>query len=173
MVFITFFKLKQDKWYIYKSDEYINLSTFNINISEFTIKYNPIELEDIIYPDECDKYDVDKYVKKYMDIYGIDNVRGGTYNKLELTTEEKQFIQKELWTVTDIIPDVALPAQLEEELLIDTNDTNKLKFIKHYENKLLEINTQLKEFKGNNKREPYLNNEKTDIEFRLFMLKNI
>ena len=122
MFFITIFKLEQDKWYIYKSDEYINLSKFNINISEFTIKYNPIELEDIIYPDECDKYDVDKYVKKYMDIYGIDNVRGGTYNKLELTSEEKHFIQKELCSVNEIMNNVGQSVQLEEDNSLNTEN---------------------------------------------------
>jgi hypothetical protein len=121
MVFITVFKLEQDKWYIHKSEEYTNLSKFNINTSEFTTKYKPI-YQYHIYPDECDKYDIDKYVKKYMDTYGIDNVRGGTYNILELTPEEKYFIQKELWSANDIIPDISLLTRLEEELLNEFDD---------------------------------------------------
>ena len=120
MIFIIIFKLEQEKWYIHKSDKYINISKFNINTSEFTTKYKPIDLEDIIYPDECDKYDIDKYVKKYMDIYGIDNVRGGTYNKLELTSEEKHFIQKELWNINDIMNNEGQSVQLEEENSLNT-----------------------------------------------------
>lgn len=120
MIFIIIFKLEQEKWYIHKSDKYTNVSQFNINTSEFTTKYKPIDLEDIIYPDECDKYDIDKYVKKYMDIYGIDNVRGGTYNKLELTSEEKHFIQKELWNINDIMNNKGQLVQLEEENSLNT-----------------------------------------------------
>lgn len=35
----------------------------------------------------CDKYDVDKYTKKYMEAYGIENVRGGTYYSVKLSDE--------------------------------------------------------------------------------------
>ena len=29
---------------------------------------------------DCDKYDEDKYTRKYMDDYGLDNVRGGSFS---------------------------------------------------------------------------------------------
>ena len=87
-------QLNTDKYYVGKTDS----SKFRIDThfdsggSEFTKKYPLQEIYQII--PECDKYDEDKYVKKYMDKYGIENVRGGTYSRLELTNEEKQFIQK-------------------------------------------------------------------------------
>ena len=46
-------------------------------------------------------YDEDKYVKKYMNLYGIDNVRGGSYSNNTLTKYEKIFIKKELDTAND------------------------------------------------------------------------
>ena len=41
-------------------------------------------------------YEVDYFVKKFMKYYGIENVRGGSYSKLELTTEENNVLNKEL-----------------------------------------------------------------------------
>ena len=102
MVFIYVLQLKENKWYIGKTET----SKFRIDThfdsagSEFTKKYPPQEIYQII--PECDKYDEDKYVKKYMDKYGIDNVRGGTYCRLELTNNEKEVIQKELWGANDL-----------------------------------------------------------------------
>jgi len=102
MVFIYVLQLKENKWYIGKTET----SKFRIDThfdsagSEFTKKYPPQEIYQII--PECDKYDEDKYVKKYMDKYGIDNVRGGTYCRLELTSNEKEVIQKELCGANDL-----------------------------------------------------------------------
>jgi hypothetical protein len=102
MVFIYVLQCEDNKYYVGKTDtNKFRIDThFDSNGSEFTKKYKPIEIYQII--PECDKYDEDKYVKKYMDKYGIDNVRGGTYSRIELTTEEKNFIQKELWGANDL-----------------------------------------------------------------------
>ena len=102
MVFIYVLQCEEDKYYIGKTDtNKFRIDThFDSNGSEFTKKYKPIDIYQII--PECDKYDEDKYVKKYMDKYGINNVRGGTYSRIELTTEEKNFIQKELWGANDL-----------------------------------------------------------------------
>jgi len=94
MVYIYVLKLKDNKWYICKTDNNNVTIENNCFDNEFTKKYPPENIYQII--PECDKYDEDKYVKKYMDKYGINNVRGGCYNKL-LTEKEQQFIQKELW----------------------------------------------------------------------------
>jgi len=45
--------------------------------SEWTVTYPPISV--LIMITDCDEYDEDKYVRKYMDQYGIDNVRGGSF----------------------------------------------------------------------------------------------
>ena len=102
MVFIYVLQLDQKKWYIGKTENSkFRIDThFDCKGSSFTTKYPPKEIYQII--PECDKYDEDKYVKKYMDKYGIDNVRGGSYSRLELTEEEKKSIQKELWGTNDL-----------------------------------------------------------------------
>ena len=102
MVFIYVLQCEEDKYYVGKTDtNKFRIDThFDSNGSEFTKKYKPTDIYQII--PECDKYDEDKYVKKYMDKYGIDNVRGGTYSRIELTTEEKKYLQKELWGANDL-----------------------------------------------------------------------
>lgn len=102
MIFIYVLRLKEKKWYIGKTEtSKFRIDThFDSAFSEFTKKYPPQEIYQII--PECDKYDEDKYVKKYMDKYGIDNVRGGTYTRLELTSNEREIIQRELYSANNL-----------------------------------------------------------------------
>jgi hypothetical protein len=46
-----------------------------------------------IIPD-CDDYDEDKYTRKYMDKYGIDNVRGGSFCEVILGESTIQLLEK-------------------------------------------------------------------------------
>ncbi len=84
MVCIYVLKLESNKYYIGKtSNPSFRLeSHFNEKGSAWTRKYKPIKLEALI--PECDDYDEDKYTKKYMDKYGINNVRGGSFVTMEL-----------------------------------------------------------------------------------------
>ena len=152
MVFIYVLQLKENKWYIGKTEtsEFRIDTHFDSGGSEFTKKYPPQEIYQII--PECDKYNEDRYVKKYMDKYGIDNVRGGTYSRLKLTNEEKQFIQKELWGANDLcfqcggkhfVKDCPNNKQVEElnKKLNEESikDDERLKWIEYYENQLFEL----------------------------------
>ena len=84
MVFIYTLKLIQGKYYVGKTNNpsFRLDNHFNSNGSAWTIKYKPIELLELI--PNCDDYDEDKYTRKYMDTYGIDNVRGGSFVSIEL-----------------------------------------------------------------------------------------
>ena len=84
MVYIYVLKLENNKYYVGKTSNpsFRMESHFNENGSAWTRKYKPIKLEALI-PD-CDDYDEDKYTKKYMDKYGINNVRGGSFVSIEL-----------------------------------------------------------------------------------------
>lgn len=84
MVFIYALKLIQDKYYIGKTTNpsFRLENHFSSNGSAWTMKYNPIELLELI--PNCDDYDEDKYTRKYMDKYGIENVRGGSFVSIEL-----------------------------------------------------------------------------------------
>ena len=84
MVYIYVLKLENNKYYVGKTtNPSFRLEThFNENVSVWTKQYKPIKLEELI-PD-CDYYDEDKYTRKYMDKYGIENVRGGSFVSIGL-----------------------------------------------------------------------------------------
>jgi len=92
MVYIYILALEQGKYYIGKTMN----PTFRVedhfqgNGSVWTKKYKPIKVVELI-PD-CDDYDEDKYTKKYMDKYGIENVRGGSYSTIQLSEPTKNHL---------------------------------------------------------------------------------
>jgi hypothetical protein len=87
MVFIYILLLENNKYYIGKTNnpEFRIENHFSSNGSSWTKIHNPIKVIELI-PD-CDDYDEDKYTKIYMDKYGIQNVRGGSFVKVNLDKE--------------------------------------------------------------------------------------
>ena len=100
---LTIYVLKQqsDKYYIGKSKrlEVRIRAHFEGQGCAWTQKYPPISVVEKI--ENCDPYDEDKITKKYMGMYGIDNVRGGSYSKICLTDMTKKQLQKEIWGAND------------------------------------------------------------------------
>lgn len=95
-VYIYVLKLKDNKYYVGRTNNpKMRLdSHYNANGSEWTKKYPPVKKLRTF--KAKDLYDEDKYTKYYMSIYGIDNVRGGTYSRLFISNEERNFILKEM-----------------------------------------------------------------------------
>ena len=93
MVYIYILKLKQGKYYVGKTSNpnFRIESHFNSEGAEWTKMYKPEKLLEII---DGDDYDEDKYTKMYMDKYGIDNVRGGSYTSIILDKETKNHLVK-------------------------------------------------------------------------------
>ena len=79
MVFIYALQLERGKYYVGKTNNpFFRLENhFNSNGSEWTRKYKPLRVIELI-PD-CDDYDEDKITRQYMDKHGIHNVRGGSF----------------------------------------------------------------------------------------------
>jgi hypothetical protein len=94
MVYIYALQLKQGKYYIGKTlnPNFRIERHFNSEGAEWTKTYNPVKILEII--PNCDDYDEDKYTKIYMDKYGIDNVRGGSYTSIKLDKETKKHLEK-------------------------------------------------------------------------------
>jgi predicted GIY-YIG superfamily endonuclease len=88
-------RLASDKWYVGKShDVMARVEAHKAGAgSAWTAKYPPLEIEEITPGDD---FDEDKITKKYMAKYGIDNVRGGSYVTIELTTVQKIHLQHEI-----------------------------------------------------------------------------
>lgn len=65
---------------------------FNNNGSYWTSKYKPIKVIKVM--NNCSVFDEDKYTLQLMSMYGIDNVRGGSFTKLVLPENEIEVITK-------------------------------------------------------------------------------
>jgi len=94
MVYIYVLQLEKGKYYIgkTKNPQFRLESHFNLEGSEWTKLYKPIKILELI--SNCDDYDEDKYTRIYMDKYGIDNVRGGSFITIELDKSTKDQLEK-------------------------------------------------------------------------------
>ena len=101
-LYIYVLKCKQQKYYVGKThnpDIRINQHIKGKG-SSWTKKYEPIEVVEIIA--DCDGLDEDKYTKRYMYKHGIDNVRGGSYCRVELDIIDKLSLLKEKRTLNNL-----------------------------------------------------------------------
>lgn len=100
MVFIYALALKNNKYYIGKTNNpnFRLEQHFDSNGSVWTKKYQPLKLLEI---KSGDDFDEDKYTLKYMEKYGINNVRGGSFCEIKLSEENKITIQKMISGTTD------------------------------------------------------------------------
>ncbi len=74
---INVFLCENGRYYIRKT------CSLHVDDNEWTRKYKPIKIVEQIH--NADELDEDNYTKKYMRMYGIENVRGGTYYQIELS----------------------------------------------------------------------------------------
>ena len=101
MVFIYILELENKKYYIGKTinPNFRLEQHFTSSGSQYTKKYKPIKVLEII--PNCDNFDEDKYTLKYMEKYGINNVRGGTFCELKLNKDNLNTIKKMINGSTD------------------------------------------------------------------------
>ncbi len=100
-IYIYALRLENDKYYIGKTTnpEFRINDHLNSNGSSWTNKYKPIEVMELYY--NCDKFDEDKYTLIYMNQYGIDNVRGGSFTTLHFDKITKKILQKMINTANN------------------------------------------------------------------------
>lgn len=98
--YITMFKTSDYTFSNFDSGDNEEFEEESINLvkkNEFTYKYPITTLIELIQTNEL--LDVDKITKKYMIKYNIQNVRGGTYNKIILTDWQLKSLNNEFETI--------------------------------------------------------------------------
>jgi cellular nucleic acid-binding protein len=90
-------RLSSGKFYVGKTDNVDRRFQQHVSGSgpSWTRKYKPIAIEKTIR--NASPFEEDKETKEYMNKYGIDNVRGGTYVTEILDDFQRQALTEELW----------------------------------------------------------------------------
>ena len=99
MTTIYVLECEEGKFYVGRTDRNVSLRIdehFSSSGSEWTKKYKPIRVIKTI--KDADLLDEDKYTKIYMQKYGIDNVRGGSYTTLILPSYKVKCLHDEIAT---------------------------------------------------------------------------
>jgi hypothetical protein len=94
MVHIYILELVHGKYYVGKTNNpgFRIEQHFHSGGSVWTRKYSPVRVLELI--NDCDDYDEDKYTRIYMDKYGIENVRGGSFCEEVLDEATVKMLEK-------------------------------------------------------------------------------
>ncbi|MDD9878862.1 MAG: GIY-YIG nuclease family protein [Magnetovibrio sp.] len=122
MVYIYVLQLVNNKYYIGKTNNprFRLKNHFTSNGSAWTKKYKPLKVLEV--KSGCDTYDEDKYTLKYMEKYGIDNVRGGSFCRINLTKENRSTIQKMIKGASDRCYKCGEEGHYANECLFDSDE---------------------------------------------------
>lgn len=105
MCVVYVLKLEDEKYYVGQSEN----ASLRIDVyfgdddskkNPWTVKYKPISIIEVI--PECDEYEGDKYVLRYMKTYGVDNVRGCTFNQVVLPASSLLLIDRMIKDIKEI-----------------------------------------------------------------------
>ncbi len=101
MVYIYILLLENNKYYIGKTNNPQRrlLEHSNSEGASWTKIYKPIKILNVI--SDCSNFDEDRYTLEYMSLYGIDNVRGGSFCTVFLSIDVKMTIQRMIYSSLD------------------------------------------------------------------------
>jgi predicted GIY-YIG superfamily endonuclease len=147
---IYILELEDNKYYVGKTANVVQCWKDHIagNNSYWTSQHKPISIIKVIEDCGDDKvFNEDKYVKEYMLLYGIDNVRGGSYNQYKLNYSIVSDLEKELKTSNDI-KDFLKNINIDDYIKVfkevsEIELNNEILFLKNKYNALKEINGKI------------------------------
>ncbi len=96
--------LEKNKFYVGEADDNNDFYRILLNHTQgrgsiWTRKYRVLGVFRKINRCECNS---DKYVKQYMNKFGIANVRGGSYDTIILNDDQKKILMRELRNMNDL-----------------------------------------------------------------------
>lgn len=106
--------LEEAKWYIGKTGKDV-ITRFNEHLKgqcPWTEKYRPLRIAYTF--ENQDAYDEDTWVKRCMQQYGIENVRGGSYANLVLSDAQVAAIKNELRSAADLCYNCEKPGHFQK-----------------------------------------------------------
>lgn len=123
-MFIYILKLIENKYYIGKTISIPKRFESHIfgNGSKWTEKYKPVEM--INYFEQISVFDEDNTTLVYMEKYGIENVRGGSFSKFVLSCTEIQTIKNMINTKNNTCFHCSLPGHFINKCPTFFNNTS-------------------------------------------------
>lgn len=99
---IYILRCEDEKYYVGRTENLGNRikEHFEGYGSSWTKLYKPLGVVEVI--KSKNKYDEDRFVLRYMENYGIDNVRGGSYSCIELTSKQKKYLERQIATANNL-----------------------------------------------------------------------
>ena len=144
---IYILELEDNKYYVGKTNNIVQRWKDHIagKASYWTSQYKPISIIKVIEDCGDDKvFNEDKYVKEYMLLYSIDNVRGGSYNQYKLSDDIISDLEKELKTSSDIKDFLNIDDYIKVfKEVSDVELNNEILFLKNKYNALKEISEKI------------------------------
>ncbi len=100
--YIYTLRLQNDKYYIGKTSDLLGriLAHTNGTGSSYTKKYKPVEVVEVEFM--RDPFHEDAKTLHYMHLYGIEDVRGGSFANPRLTSDDRILIRRLLSTAYDL-----------------------------------------------------------------------
>jgi predicted GIY-YIG superfamily endonuclease len=97
MCIIYFLQLEEGKYYVGKTTRSVHVRVKEHdagNGAAWTRRYSPIRVLDSFNTDDDDAEN--KEVRRRMEQFGIDNVRGGSYSQIKLSTNQMERLQRDI-----------------------------------------------------------------------------
>ena len=92
--------LEDGRYYVGKTKDISDIFCKRYRPSPWIKKFKPVALERVFENVSLGDFEEDKVTKEYMDKYGIDMVRGGSYSQFDLSDHQRDVLNIEIKTIS-------------------------------------------------------------------------